>query len=128
MSLRICFWLPRFVSRFKKNLMDFSPCAYQSNFDRMLTPSAIWSYIESSYFVCILYDWKLSSMFKLPSSSVSVFSNNVLFSFRSFVRFSEYLIVNSQILYFKSFPFNWAFRIKFWLLWKVWIKFLVFLT
>ena len=39
-------------------------------------------YIESSFFCIYIYDWMLCSVFKLPFSSFSLFSNNVLFSFR----------------------------------------------
>ena len=39
-------------------------------------------YIESSFFCIYIYDWMLCSVFKLHFSSFSLFSNNVLFSFR----------------------------------------------
>ena len=38
-------------------------------------------YVESSFFCIYIYDWMLCSVFKLPFSSFSLFSNNVLFSF-----------------------------------------------
>ena len=91
-SLRTWFWLPRFFSRFKKNFVDFSPCSYQSHFDQILIPLAIWSYIESNSFLYILYDWILSSVFKLPSSPLTFFSNKVLLAFHSFASFSEQLM------------------------------------
>ena len=37
-------------------------------------------------------------------------------------------MANFRISYFKSFHFNWAFGIKIWLLWKIWIRFFVFVT
>ena len=103
----------------------------------MFIPIAFWLN-PSTFTNMIIYRIKLSFTYiiwlnfvfhvKLPSTSLSFFYNNVLFSFHCFTSF--FLIFNGHfwISYFKSSLFNWAFGIKFSVLWIVWIRFFIFQT
>ena len=64
------------------------------------------------FFVYIWYDWMLSSVFKLFSSSFSLFSNNVLFSFHSFA--NCFWIFNGKFsnFVFQNFPLSLGIRNK----------------
>ena len=59
MTFRICLWRAFFFSKFKKNLVDFSPSSYHVHLLLTFAPSTNFLYISSSSDLILLYFWTL---------------------------------------------------------------------
>ena len=91
---------PRFFSKCRKNLFDFSPFSYHWHLLRIRIPSAISSKISCKSCLCLLYDFIFSSLLSLEL--LSYFLNCGFFSFFFFCSDWEEATQNLSISYFKK--------------------------